>query len=138
MWERASWRVWVVPALLVVVAVHQFYRVHAEGLSSWRGGGFGMYAGFHPRQHDLWVYVAGEQVPRRYTKYGGPGDAVFESLRDSITYRNADDCRDRVSELRAAGVEVERVDLWRLSYDPSGRTLGRELVFRVDAGGGDE
>lgn len=46
--ERPPWRERVItflaPALLLSVAVIHFYLVHAERLSPWKGGGFGMFS----------------------------------------------------------------------------------------------
>ena len=37
-------QLWVIPLLLIVVAGRQIILVHTVGLSSWHGGGFGMFA----------------------------------------------------------------------------------------------
>lgn len=36
-----------VPALMVIVALIQSAYVHKQGLTRWKGGGFGMYSEFH-------------------------------------------------------------------------------------------
>lgn len=35
---------WIVPAVLILVALHQLHHATSNELSSWKGGGFGMFA----------------------------------------------------------------------------------------------
>lgn len=120
-----------VPLLLVVVASHQFYRVHADGLSSWRGGGFGMYGGYHPTQNDLWwtSTETGESV--RYTKKKGVAteDDRYRSLRPFLTYVNGPSLSRYFSNLPREVQETTRVEIWQLDFDPTTGILGRRLLL---------
>ena len=41
--------------LALSVVLFQLIRVYTEGLSRWKGGGFGMYTEVHYKQHEIWV-----------------------------------------------------------------------------------
>jgi hypothetical protein len=44
-------RAWLPAAVLAAVACVHLYRVNAEGLSPWKGGGFGMFSTINARSH---------------------------------------------------------------------------------------
>lgn len=51
------------PLLLVTVAMVQLWCIESDHLSRWRGGGFGMYAEYHPNLYQVWL-AQGEQRRR--------------------------------------------------------------------------
>ncbi|MEM6915551.1 MAG: hypothetical protein AAF491_03200 [Verrucomicrobiota bacterium] len=123
-------RYWVA-LLLLGVASHQFYRVHAEGLSSWRGGGFGMYGGYHPRQNDLWWTDLETGQSTRYTKKKGKAteDERYPSLRPFLTYVNGPALNHYFSQLPERVQETTRIEVWRPDFDPATGVLTRHLLI---------
>lgn len=125
-----------VALLMVVVACHQFVRVQTQSLSSWRGGGFGMYASFHPRHHDVWVERSDTGEKRRYQKYDpAEGDPVFDAVRWCLTWPNDVNTRVAVSDMPDGWRSTARVRVYRLGYDPASSRLTRELVADSDRQG---
>ena len=124
-----------VTTLLVLVAAHQFYHVHTGGLSSWRGGGFGMYGSFHPTHRDLWVVdtTTGESV--RYTKADGDAteDSRRPSLRPFLTWTNEAAMRRYHETLTPAERARTELQVWELQFDPSTSELSGELLVKIEA-----
>ena len=76
-------------SIVLVVAAVQIYRSQYSDLTSWRGGGFGMYSDSHPR-HSRFVWVTGTA--------GGNGTAVRLYPPDDRVY----DRNHREAELQHA------------------------------------
>lgn len=120
-----------VPILLTTVAIHQFYRVHAEGLSSWRGGGFGMYGGFHPRHHDLWWIDLETGEKTRFTKEKGVAteDHRYPGVRPFLTYVNGPALK-RYHESLPPEIQKKTVlQVWQLNFEPETGTVSRKLLI---------
>lgn len=124
----------LIPALLLfVVALHQTYLVHAQGLSPWKGGGFGMFSTTDTSQErHLRVRVSGPGGEREIDLpdplWGQAGLAIIlpserrlRALAEAIA-----------AHLRRQGSEpISRVDVSvsHLQYDP--RTLApRGVILR--------
>ena len=123
-----SWfRSHAIPCLLVLVAMHQFYRVQAEGLSSWRGGGFGMYAGFHPRHNEIWLIRTDSGASTRYVKHGGTQDHRRAALRPALTYVNESTLRRARNQLPGDEQAVSHLQVWQLDFDVQTMRLTRRL-----------
>ncbi|MGY0408467.1 MAG: hypothetical protein ACWIPJ_08965 [Polaribacter sp.] len=45
----------IVPIISLIVIAFQMVIVRTDGLSRWKGGGFGMYSEIHFSQHEVWV-----------------------------------------------------------------------------------
>ena len=133
-------RAYTIPVVMTLVACHHFYRVQAENLVSWRGGGFGMYASFHPRQHEVWIERSDSAPPERYAKYVGDTGGVFYAVRPTLTWPS--DARIRVAwdALEELGHPAEGVAVYRLAFDPKTCVLTRVRLARApseeSAGGG--
>lgn len=117
-----------VAAVMVVVAMHQMFRVQTQDLSSWRGGGFGMYASFHPRHHDAWVTHrdTGESV--RYQKYDDFTHSEYLAIRPVLTWPTDFQLAravDRLPEEERTDMEVE---IYRLDFDVETCVLKRKLL----------
>ncbi|SET35046.1 hypothetical protein SAMN05216326_12211 [Nitrosomonas marina] len=57
---------WVTPLIAILVVVNQFYRVHSFDLSTWQGGGFGMFSSvdtIDSRFFKVYLHVGHETIP---------------------------------------------------------------------------
>ncbi len=52
--KNIKWLTSAVPALVFVVAAIQYYNVQ-QGLTRWKGGGFGMYSEISFQKNEIWV-----------------------------------------------------------------------------------
>ncbi|MEM1444750.1 MAG: hypothetical protein AAGF84_01735 [Planctomycetota bacterium] len=122
-------RILLVPLLMVLVAAGQLVAVHFDGLSSWRGGGFGMYAGFHPRHHDAWLFRADTGEAFRYEKSGEHNTGPFvAAIRPVLTYANPRRLDAVLGRLPEDWQGESRLEVWRLQFEPSTGLLTRRLV----------
>lgn len=134
-WIRVArwWRSYGVAIILLVVATHQMYRVHFQGWNAWRGGGFGMYSGFHPRHTDIWIERTDTGEARRYAKYEGTKDALTSRVRPNVTHVDA----ERLGELKQHFDENERphvrITTVQLDFDPHSLTLQRRTLAESPA-----
>ncbi len=118
---------YLVPIVMAIVAAHQLYRVQVEDLVSWRGGGFGMYGSFHPRQHEIWVtHTDGRR--QKFTKYDDDDTDLFRTVRSLLTWPN----QARVDAAFVASnedkVAIEDLEVYRLAFDPKSGVLSRKLL----------
>ena len=125
-------RRYAVPVVMALVATWQIVRVHTQGLSSWRGGGFGMYARFHPRTNDLWLCHGDDCY--RYTKYDGRADEFTPHLRRCLTLTNEKTLRQALSWLPCSEEHTHSLSVYRLDFDPVKMTLSRKVLARVVEG----
>lgn len=49
-----------VPILMFLVAAFQLFQVNNEGLTRWKGGGYGMYSEIHYSSYEVWTTYKGE------------------------------------------------------------------------------
>jgi hypothetical protein len=49
-----------IPLFMMLAAGWQFYMVHTQQLTRWKGGGFGMYSEMHPQYRQVWVVLAND------------------------------------------------------------------------------
>lgn len=132
----AFFRRFAVPLLLILVAFHQFFRVHAEGLSSWRGGGFGMYGSYHPTQNDLWWTELGTDESRRYNKKKGVAteDERRKDLRPFLTYVNKDAVGRYLESLTPEVRDSTQIQIHQLDFDPETKRLQRRPLVDIHPG----
>ncbi len=122
-------RAWLVPAVMVAVAATQLVRVHFDGLNSWRGGGFGMYAGFHPRHHDAWLIDTATGEAFRYEKTGKHNTGPHaELIRPILTHPSQRRVDEALASLPDGWKDLGRLEVWRPTYDTSTGRLGRRLI----------
>ena len=128
-----SFRRYAVPLLLLLVASFQIHAVHRRGLSSWRGGGFGMYGSFSPNLNDLWWTDLESGETRRYVKEEGEAteDAHRAALRPFLTYINEKALREYHASLPAAERERVRLEVLRLDFDPRTGVLSRKRMIEA-------
>jgi hypothetical protein len=118
--------------LLLTLALWQFTQVHSQGWNSWRGGGFGMYAGFHPHHGEAWVWFGDSPAPTRIVRHAITPTPLAGLLHTCLV-QLTEACLERVQRRLPPTMPVDRIELWRLTFNPATRVLGRELVAAVGA-----
>ncbi len=98
---------WVVPVLLIGIAVQQMLWVHVDGLSPWKGGGFGMFSTVDKRILRVQV-VRGEGPP--YSLDLISTNPVFETAKSRAITKPDEAALTKVAELMLA-VDFVPVDL---------------------------
>ena len=124
-WQRTC--VYVAPAVLLGVAATQVYHVRANGLTVWRGGGFGMFSTVDgPSQRLLRAYllVQGKEVPVTVPRDLARLNAVARILPtpDRLRALGAEllaVVRSSIPETRQNQKLAVRIEVWRLAFDPS-------------------
>ena len=114
----------IAPLLLVVVGATQIALTRTTLLSSWKGGGFGMFAALDGSQH-RWIRVV-VFAPDRTEEVNVPVSLEELAARIQVlpTERWLNElARKMASRERRNGRSVEqvRIELWRTDYQP--RTL---------------
>ena len=120
-----------VALLMASVALHQLVRVQTQDLVSWRGGGFGMYASFHPRHHDAWVTRSESSEPTRYQKYEGPQDEIFHAVRTCLTWPSQDQADQAIAKLKPEIRDQITLEVYRLEFDPERSIVSRKLLTQA-------
>ncbi|MEN1681384.1 MAG: hypothetical protein AAGJ46_17515 [Planctomycetota bacterium] len=118
-----------VATVMALVAATQLFVVQTQGLVSWRAGGFGMYASFHPRHHEAWVTTGDGGEPVRYTKYDAAADCeVYRAIRHCLTWPSNLRLDEALLGLPEELRQATRVRIYRLNFDPSSGVLSRKLL----------
>jgi len=135
-----AWRSWLPVALLLVVAGVQVALVKTEGLSPWKGGGFGMFSttddagrrhvrifvSAADRSEEMAIVPSLEDAARRAAVL--PADTELSRLARRVVDREARYQRP---------IDTVRIEAWRIDYAPgtlaATTRLLREFVYRVDA-----
>lgn len=126
-------RRWAVPAAACLVALLQLVQVLERRQSSWKGGGFGMYAGFHPNLAEIWAWPRDGSDPVRFTR-SAHGPANTSAGLRLCTVRTTAACLEGRVPRDDDGVPLyERVELWERSFDLETRRLSRRLVAEFPA-----
>lgn len=130
-------RRWFVPALLVLVVSHQLYRVHVDGLSPRRGGGFGLAGGYHPAHNDLWWIDTETGAAFRYAEGKGVGtqDGRRPEVRPFLTRVNEKDLRTHHRALPEPIRNRTEIEVLQLDFDPKSGELGRRVLISTEEGG---
>lgn len=127
-------RRWAVFAGVCLVAIVQVSRVLAGRQSSWKGGGFGMYAGFHPNHAEIWAWPA-DGPPVRFTRSAlGPAN-TSRGLRE-CTVRTTVACLEERMPRDDGRPRYRRVELWERRFDPATGRLTRRPVLAYPDGPG--
>lgn len=120
-------RRWAVLIAVCVVALLQLAQVLARRQSSWKGGGFGMYAGFHPNLAEIWAWPPDGSPPVRFTRSAQGPENTSAGLRLCTVRTTAACLEDRVPRDGDAP-RYERLELWERSFDLDTRRLSRRLI----------
>lgn len=125
-------RGYAIPIVLGLVAIAQLWRVDDEGLTRWKGGGFGMYSDFHVKQREVWVQAGAEALA------AGPGvPQTLEIAAGRCARFASPSC---LRELRDPVLEVfpqaRHLQVWTFDVDPQTSSMGRRLVTHWTLNGG--
>lgn len=91
-----------------------------------------MYAEFHPEHREAWVWLDdGRSI--RVSRHEDSPDLGASALQGCLVRAN-EGCLRRALERLPNADEIERLEVWRLSFDPGSTTLSRVLLAEVTAG----
>ena len=121
-----KFRALFIPVLMASVATVQMAVVHTAGLNSWRGGGFGMYARFHPRNAEVWFEIGSTR--QSFAKYDKNAGDQSTAVNWSLTLVNQSTATDLLNALSSGGKTVERLAVYRLDFDADNMKLTRKLL----------
>ncbi len=102
----------------------QFYLVQFDGLSSWRGGGFGMYASFHPVQNRAWIHSE-NQDPIVFSKKDRAESNLLKIVRPHLTFRQVNALKSSINEIPAR----PHIEIFKLQFDMDSYKLEREKIL---------
>jgi hypothetical protein len=109
----------IAPLLLVVVAATQIILTRTTLLSSWKGGGFGMFAALDGSQHRwITVVVAAPDRTEELTIPRSLGE-LAERIQLYPAERWLDELGKQMADRerrRGHSVEQVRIELWRTDY----------------------
>ena len=123
------WTAVLVPAVMAGWAVFQLWMVHTQGLNSWRGGGFGMYAGFHPVQNDAWLRID-DQEPIHFTKSEKSDHPLYRVVRPHLTFPRETELAERLKTLGKENGHRYHVVITQLAFDLDSGQLSRTDLLR--------
>jgi hypothetical protein len=117
-------------AILLATAAYQAYRVQVDGLSPWKGGGFGMYTTVHFDDFQVWAWWSRPGRPTRFAQITGPQSLEARAL---LSRAKVFPTSETLAELRdhlpfASGA----IQVWRPYLDPETLEYKRELVAEGD------
>jgi len=123
---------WLVPLLLVTVASVQLARVSFGGQSRWRGGGFGMYAEFHPNKNQIWLRAREhpDVPPVRLTETEGT-PATRHAVARCLRLRSQA-CLGELAATLPGDPGPRRLEIWQPAFDARAGTLSRRRVAVLD------
>ncbi len=116
-------RLWLVPAVLIVIAALQLWRAHTQDLSPWIGAGFGMFATIDGERSRLLILEdrgtgARLQLP----------EALVTDARRALQAPSAERLQRLETELSDHyGTEVE-VEVWRAKFNHDTNHLNWERL----------
>ena len=135
-----AWRSWLPVALLLVVAGVQVALVKTEGLSPWKGGGFGMFSTTDDAgRRRVRVYVTAPERSEEITISPSLEDAAVRAGVLPGARQLTRLARRVVERERRNGrpVEAVRIETWGIEYAPdtlaATSRLARTFDYRVDA-----
>ncbi len=112
-------------ALLLAVAAHQMWRVEVDGLTRWRGGGFGMYSSVHFEEHVIWM---GYESPDglQFGPLGTPRSIEGRVLAPRcLIFPTPESLAELHGELSD---RIRILQVWRPRIDPETLAYDRELL----------
>lgn len=138
------WVRWAVPGWMAIWALGHLIVVQASDLSTWRGGGFGMYASFHPVQHDGYV-VLSDGSPLHFTKHAtDPNtsetrhDTLYRILRSHLTFARPQRLQLELADwAKENGVSADAT-VTKLDFDLDTLQLSQQTVLNVETARTDE
>lgn len=111
--------------LLIGVAFHQMYQVD-NGLSRWKGGGFGMYSEIHYNQVKIFVRFMAKQedlVNKEFVET----DELNRRLKLAQRFASQDNCMEVAKEVQnISGIPQIKIEVWRPRFNPVTKAFYRE------------
>lgn len=119
--------------LLIGVAIHQMYQVD-NGLSRWKGGGFGMYAEIHFNQVKIFVRFMAKQEDVMKKEFVET-DELNKRLKAAQRFSNQDNCMEVAKEVQnISGIPQIKIEVWQPRFNPVNnefyREKTKEYIFR--------
>ncbi len=114
-------------AVLLANAAFQMYRVQVDGLSPWKGGGFGMYSTPHFDDFQVWAEWSVPGRPTGFVQIVKPKSAEARAL---LPRAKLFATPETLAELRAVlpPFASGKIEVWRPNLDPETLEYTRELV----------
>lgn len=103
---------WFTPLIVLLVLVNQFYRVEMHGLSTWQGGGFGMFSSvdsINTRFFKIYLQIDGAMVPVK----------VEDDFSGLITMSRAEPTQENLQQLAMQIYEANWVQSGNFKFDAS-------------------
>lgn len=118
---------YAVVMLAVMVALYQL-SLRNEGLSSWKGGGFGMYAEIHPIFNK--VFIKSSQVDEPIDQQKVLSDESKDLMHDKILIfpKAAYLSKIKTDYLLNTSLKKVRVEVWGPVFDADSLTLEMQLL----------
>ncbi|HSM36571.1 MAG TPA: hypothetical protein VK837_09270 [Longimicrobiales bacterium] len=126
-------RRWAVLVGVCGVALYQLTQVLPGHQSSWKGGGFGMYAGFHPNYAEIWAWPADGSNPVRFTRSARGPASTSRGLR-LCAVRTTARCLEERMPLDGDQPRYRRLELWQRTFDVPTRRVGRRMIASYPEG----
>ncbi len=117
-----------VSLLLLIVALNQMRLVYTEGLSRWKGGGFGMYSEFHPHYNQVWISI-------QEGEFKNSRDSLFSRIPQDLFYQvrvfpNKNNLKKLYNSMKKySDLEDFEVQVWRPYMDEQNSTFKRKLII---------
>lgn len=103
---------WFTPSIVLLVLVNQFYRVETHGLSTWQGGGFGMFSSvdsINTRFFKIYLQIGGAMVPVK----------VEDDFNELVTVSRAEPTQENLQQLAMYIYEANWVESGNFKFDAS-------------------
>lgn len=103
---------WFTPLIVLLVLVNQFYRVETHGLSTWQGGGFGMFSSvdsINTRFFKIYLQIDGTMVPVK----------VEDDFNELVTVSRTEPTQENLQQLAAHIHEAIWVQSGNFKFDAS-------------------
>ncbi len=112
-------------ALLLAVAAYQMWRVEVDGLTRWRGGGFGMYSSVHYGESEVWIgFSRGEGL--NFVPMTTAGTVEARLLLPRCRVFPTEESLEELALYITPGAGA--LQIWRPRLDPETLAFDRELL----------
>lgn len=102
---------WITPLIAIAVIANQFYRVETFGLSTWQGGGFGMFSSvdtIYSRFFKIYLKTGGKTVPVK----------IKGNFEKQTTIARAEPTRENLQQLAKTIFESHWIQSGSFRQDP--------------------
>ena len=120
-----------VPCVMAAWATVQLITVQTTNLNSWRGGGFGMYAGFHPMHNTAWVDAGDESKVEGFWKNDDHDSGLYPIIRPHLTFPREARLRSDLHEYATTSNKPWSVEITGLEFDLDTLDLSHRRIMYV-------